>query len=231
MQRQRQRNRQILLRKPPHVFNQAAGRERHAAHADAQPALHPQNPQEFHHVVVIVQRFAAAHQHDVADLLPLRREHAVGTDDLPQHLRRGQAARAPVQRGGAERAPHPAAHLCGQAERVAVFVAHQHALDDVAVRQAVEQLDRAVELGFNRLQHRDRVGYAGFRERFPQRLGQVAHLLERRALMQPRKHLLRAERGLTQRLQIRRQLVRGHAQELRLFHFVHYAFTLRMRQT
>ena len=32
-------------------------------------------------------------------------------------------------------------------------------------------------------------------------------------------------------LEIRRQLVRGHAQKLRLFHFVHYAFTLRMRQT
>ena len=231
VQRQRQRHRQILFRKAAHVFHQAAGRERHTAHADAQAALYPQNPKEFHHVVVVIQRFAAAHQHDVADLLALRRQYAVGADNLPQHLRRGQAARAAVQRGSAERAPHAAAHLGGQAERVAVFVAHQHAFDDVAVRQAVKQFDRAVELRFNRLQHGNRVRHAVFIQRFAKRLGQVAHLLKVRALMQPRKHLPGAEGGLAQLFEINRQLVRRHAQQLRLVHPAHHAFTLRMRQT
>ena len=227
MQGERERHRQILLREAAHVRHQPAGGERHAAHADAQPALHAQDAQEAHDVVVVVHRLAAAHQHDVADLLPLRRKHAVRTDDLPQNLARAQAARAAVERGGAERAAHAAAHLRGHAERVAVLVAHEHALDDVPVVQAIEQLDCAVELRGDRLEHLHRVVKAVFRQRLAQRLGQIAHPLKRHALMQPREHLLRAEGRLPHVLQIDAQLLGRHAQQLRL----HHALTLRMRQT
>ena len=227
VQRERKRHRQILLREAAHVRHQPAGGERHAAHADAQSALHAQDAQEAHDVVVVVQRLAAAHQHDVADLLPLWREHAVGADDLAQDLARAQAARAAVERRGAERTAHPAAHLRRDAERVAVLVAHEHALDDVPVVQAVEQLDRAVELRGDRLEHLHGVVQAVFGQRLAQRLGQIAHALKRHALMQPREELLRAEGRLPQLLQIDAQLLGRHAQQLRL----HHALTLRMRQT
>ena len=77
----------------------------------------------------------------------------------------------------------------------------------------------------------NRVRHAVFIQRFAKRLGQVAHLLKVRALMQPRKHLPGAEGGLAQLFEINRQLVRRHAQQLRLIHPAHHAFTLRMRQT
>ena len=102
--------------------------------------------QKLYRVFVVVQRFAAAHEHDVVDAPPFRGEHAVYRGHLPQHLPRRQVAHAAFERGGAEAAAHAAAHLRGEAEGVAVVVAHDHALDEVAVCQFVEQLLRVIEL-------------------------------------------------------------------------------------
>ena len=58
----------------------------------------------------------------------------------------------------------------GQAQRIAILIAHEHALDDVIVRQAIQQLDRAVELGFNAFQNPYALGDTGSRKLFAKRL-------------------------------------------------------------
>ena len=52
-----------------------------------------------------------------------------------------------AQGGRTKGAAHPAAHLGGNADGVAVLVAHDHRLHAVAVRQTPQVLDGAVQLG------------------------------------------------------------------------------------
>ena len=69
---------------------------------------------------------------------------AVDDKDLGKDLPRRQIAHKPVERRGAELAPHAAAHLRRNALRRAVFILHEDALDEVAVRKGKEIFLRAV---------------------------------------------------------------------------------------
>ena len=88
--------------------------------------------------VVVGQRLAHAHEHDVgqpagaAGTSPPRSQRAPA-HDLLDDLGGGQVAGQPGLAGRAERAGHPAAGLAGDADRDPVRVAHQHALDQRAV--------------------------------------------------------------------------------------------------
>ena len=71
--------------------------------------------------------------------LPGRQEVAQ-PDHLLDDLAPGQVPLDPLQPAGAEDAPHPAADLRADADRPAVVLGHQHALDPPAVAAAQEQL-------------------------------------------------------------------------------------------
>src|SRR5690606_10259344 len=102
-----------------------------------------------HDALVVGQRFAHAHEHDVAYALvrvllaaqAALGDDAVGLDDLVQDLRGGHVAGQARLSGGAERAVHAAAALRGDAQGDAVRVAHQYGLDQRAVEQAPQELD------------------------------------------------------------------------------------------
>ena len=141
-------------------------------------------PQKPHHLFVIIQRFAAAHQHDVMHpLLPGKR--AVGALHLPQHFCRRQIAHAAVQRAGAEAAAHPAAHLRGQAQRAAVMIPHQHAFHAIAIPEGIEKFPGAVQLGNPFLPNLNGLIHPHRLQLFPKGQGQVGHFIKARALMQP----------------------------------------------
>lgn len=97
--------------------------------------------QEFQHLVKVIQRLANAHQHDMGDALP---DIPLRCIDLGADLSRLQVAH-PARLGGCtEAAAHPAAHLGGYADRIAIVVAHDHRFDAVAVRHTQEILDRTI---------------------------------------------------------------------------------------
>ena len=144
MQGHAQGHRQVLLRQSPHLRHQPAGAEAHVPQAQMNPVFLPQQPQEAHHLIIVVQRLPAAHEHHVGN--PVRRgilfglsrafrvlfslrQKPVGRQDFPQHLPGAQAADAALQGGRAEFAAHPAAHLGGDAEAVSVVIPHQHPFD------------------------------------------------------------------------------------------------------
>ena len=191
-----ERHRQPFVGEAVHARHKPARRQRHRAQRQLQPALFAQQPQEFDDVLIIVQRLAAAHEHDVGDF-PL----GVRRDDLAENFSGRQVAGEAFERRGAEFAAHAAADLRGNAQRVAVVIPHAHALDEVAVRQAVEVFDRSVEFGGKPLEDRHAYVVVFGGESFAQRPGQIAHPGEFCALMQPGKHLPRAERGLSHGLE------------------------------
>ena len=99
--------------------------------------------------LVVGQRLAHAHEHDVADPSatagnPAAAQLPLTVDDLLDDLGGAHVALQPALAGGAEGAGHPAAGLAGDAHRDAVGVAHQHALDQCAVVQPPQGLDSGV---------------------------------------------------------------------------------------
>ena len=101
-------------------------------HADVHPVGMIHQFQELEHRIQIVHGLADPHEHDVGDLQP---GIQLGKEHLIQHFGRGQIADLSGNGGCAERAAHPAAHLGGDAYRVAVVIAHEDGLNAVAVRQ------------------------------------------------------------------------------------------------
>ena len=100
-------------------------------------------------VVVVEQRLAHAHQHDVGEqaLAARRRPLAVGVarhQDLADDLAGGQIAHQALRAGVAERAGQRAADLRGEAERAAILLGDEHGLRLVAVGEAQQPLARAV---------------------------------------------------------------------------------------
>jgi hypothetical protein len=70
----------------------------------------------------------------------------LGEYDLIEHFGRSQVPDEPAYGGGAERAAHPAADLCRDANGVPVLIAHDDGLDGVIVGQSPKILDGAVLL-------------------------------------------------------------------------------------
>ncbi len=87
-------------------------------------------------VVVVGERFAHAHEHDVADAL---RRRLRGTQHLLDDLAGVEVALEPGLAGRAERAAHRAPGLRRHAHRRALGVAHEHGLDLRAVARARPQ--------------------------------------------------------------------------------------------
>ena len=149
MQRHREVDGQTLLGQAVHLRHKSAGGKAYVARGDVYAAFRRHIAYEFYHVVVIIQRLAAAHKHNVCDL-PFGGSAAVQSVDL-EHLRknfaRSKIPYSSAQSACAEFAAHAAADLRGYALRVAVLVLHQNALHYVAVGKAEEIFFRTVGRG------------------------------------------------------------------------------------
>ena len=168
VERHRQRQLQLLFRQCIDPRHHAAGGQTDVPHADIQPVGAVDQLQEAQHVVHVVQRLADAHEHDVG-----HGQAAVqlGEKHLIQQLGGAQIPHLSGNGAGAEGAPHAAAHLRGDAHRVAVVVLHQHRLDAVAVGQLPQVLNGAVQPGCLLPRHRGRGDEARLRQLRTQRLG------------------------------------------------------------
>ena len=155
--------------------------------------------QEFQHIVVVVERLARAHQHDIRNLFAAVFLHE---QNLVQNFTGREVSLFSVQAGGAEFAAHAAADLRGNADRNAVLVVHEDGLHTVAVPQPPEVLYCTVYLAYLLacdLGHgQDKV----LRKPCAQVFREVAHLIEGgNALVQPLEDLTGAERLLAHLLQ------------------------------
>ena len=96
--------------------------------------------------VVIIERLAAAHEHDVRHRarFQIAAAGAVHRQNLGKDLASREVSDETAQRGRAEFTAHSATDLRGYALGVPVFILHQNALDQVPVRQTKQKLFRAV---------------------------------------------------------------------------------------
>ena len=208
VQRDRQRQLQLLLRQGIDTGHHAAGGQADMPHTDVHAIGMIHQLQKPQHIGHVVQRLADAHQHNVG-----HRPAGIqlGEHHLIQHFRRPQIPHLSGDGAGTEGAAHTAAHLGRDAHRVAMVVLHQHRLDAVAVRQFPQVLDGAVQPRLLFAGHHRRGDKTPLLQLFPQGLGEVGHLVEGGgAPMQPRKDLLGAERRLSQLFQKLGELLLGH---------------------
>ena len=178
------------------------------AHADVHSLGVVHQGEEPHHRVKVVQGLPDAHEHDVGDGGPAV---YLGKQHLVDHLRGGQVPHLAGQGGGAEGAPHAAAHLAGDTHGVPVLIAHEHRLHAVAVGQLPQVFDGAVQLGDLLPGHLGRRQEGLLGELLPQRLGQVGHLVKGGdPPVEPVEDLLGPEGGLSPLLQPGGELLQGH---------------------
>ena len=143
MQRDGQIRHQRLVGQPLERRQHADRRERDTPRRHGKTLSVIQHAQRFHRVVVVVERFAHAHQHDVE----FRREqsevfcqHANLAGDFAGREIAHQAHFA----GEAEAALHRAADLSGDAEGLARCIGDEHGLDAPAVFELQQKLHGAV---------------------------------------------------------------------------------------
>ena len=217
VERQGQGDLQPLLRQPVYLGHQPAGGNGDVSLAYVQSLRRAQKPYEAHHILIIVHGLPGTHDHHVGHALP---RVPLDSVDLLQDLRGPQIPRQPVQSGGAEAAAHAAARLGGDAHRVAVLIAHEHALDHVAVLQAEQVLPGAVHPGDPHVHRLQRRPYVIRRQLLPEALRQIGHLVKirRQLLVHPLVQLLCPERLLTGGGDLRRQLLQGHGFQIFFFH-------------
>ena len=154
--------------------HQAAGGQADVAHGNIHALGAVHQLQKTHDVVKIIQRLPNAHEHNVGNGLAgihLSKQHLI------QHFKGLQLPHQAADGGGAEGTAHAAAHLGGNAHGIAVVIAHQHRFHAVAVGQLPQIFDGAVLLGFLTAQHRGGMDGVFFRQRCPQRPGEIGHLL------------------------------------------------------
>jgi len=84
---------------------------------------------------VIQERLAHAHIYNIGQAFAFRLQKTHKVNNLGEHFSRGQAALVPHLPRRAKNAAHRAADLCGYAQGVALFVAHEHGLNVQAVGQ------------------------------------------------------------------------------------------------
>ena len=143
VQRDRQVRHERLGRQPLERRQHADGRERDPPRRNGQAVLVGEDPQRLHRRVVVVQRFAHAHQHDVEALAEhpeLAQQHADLADDFAGR----QVADDAHLAGQAEGALHRAADLGREAEGLRRRVGDEDRLDLLAVGEAEQELGRAV---------------------------------------------------------------------------------------
>ena len=144
MQGDRKSQLQLFLSQLVDLGHQTAGGKADVAHSDVHALRGGDVLKEAHDLIKIIQRLPDAHEDDVGDALP---DVLLGGIDLRADLTGFQVAHPACLGGGAEAAAHPAAHLGGDADRVAVVVAHDNGLDAVAVGHP-QQIFHGAVLGF-----------------------------------------------------------------------------------
>ena len=102
-----------------------------------------QHPQRLHGRIVVVQRFAHAHQDDVEGFVE-KVERLGEQPDLGGDLSRRQVPHEAHLAREAERATHRAAHLCRDAEGLCRRIGNEDGFNLLAVRQLQHELLRAV---------------------------------------------------------------------------------------
>ncbi len=134
-------NLQLFFCQPGHIRHNSAGGHRNIALADMHSFLIRQKPDKFQKILIVIQGLSRPHHHHMRHPLtcsPLNPVHLV------QHFRRGEVTHQPVQRGGAESAPHAAACLRRNAHTVAVMVTHKDTLHHISVIQCKQVFLRPV---------------------------------------------------------------------------------------
>src|SRR4030095_46698 len=107
------------------------------------PARITNNLQRRHHCIIIVQRLAHPHEHEVAQLpATYRSQSALRIQDLPHDFSRPQMAHESHLPCRTKNAPHRAARLCADTGRVTSVVSHQHRLNRLTVREPEQKLPR-----------------------------------------------------------------------------------------
>ena len=134
------------LRKLFHFVREPRSGEGDVAFRDAETVRGGHFVEEPHHVVVVVEGLAAPHQDDIRYGAGLHAAalRGIDRDHLAQDLRKSEVAHQSVGTRRAERAMHPAPHLRGDAEGVAVVMGHEDALNEVVVREGEKILFAAV---------------------------------------------------------------------------------------
>ena len=151
-----------------------------------------------HHVVKIVQRLPNPHQHDVGDFRPAV---LLGKDDLVKNLSGCQVPHLAAQGGGAEHAAHIAPYLAGHTNSIPMLIPHQNRLDTISVQKPPQVFYGTVRLRHLLPLHLGHREEALLLQHLPQRLGQIAHLVEGfHAPVEPAEHLRGPEPGQAQLL-------------------------------
>ena len=109
----------------------------------AKPGGIGEDPERLHRGLVVGERLAHAHVHDVREP-PARLEHPRGADHLPDDLARAEIPLEPHRARVAEGAREAAADLGGHAEREPVAVGHQHRLHARPVGEDEDDLLAAI---------------------------------------------------------------------------------------
>lgn len=163
-----------LLGKAADHGNDAAGRDREMAGADAGSVGGVEHAQRGEHVVVVVERLALAHHDDARDT---RLEVVGNVRDLVKHLGGRERARETAHAGGAEYAAHAAPRLGGDADGEAVARGHADALGTRAVR-VLDEVLAATVVGHLSRDLRDSAKGAALGELLAKRRRNVAHLVK-----------------------------------------------------
>ena len=162
MQRHGQRHGHPLPRQLPDRGNQADRRDGNVArtHTKALGRRVNQAMQRADHRLVVGQRLAHPHEHDVRQSRRTTRQRAVtarclGVAHLVDDLRRRQVTGQAHLPRRAERARHTAARLRRHTQSRALRVTHQHRLHLSSVIEAPQVLDRATAIRLQRNNLRD----------------------------------------------------------------------------
>ena len=109
-----------------------------------------QQMNEPQHVVIVIQRFAAAHEHHAGN--PLSQILLNGVN-LRKHFRRCQASFYAVQCRSAEFAAHTAPCLCRNTDRIPIIILHQNTFDDGAIFQGKQVFSGSIFFGKEPFHH------------------------------------------------------------------------------
>ena len=172
VQRDRELHLQRLRREAVDARHPPGRGDRDRAGTEPEPGRVVGQPAEGEHLVVVVERLAHAHQHDVGDPPAVAPRLARRPQQLLEDLAAGEVAAEAHGARRAERAREGAARLRRDADRAAVAVPHQHRLEREPVQRAEPRLHRliggALLLVEDQLRERQLAGEAradGLRER------------------------------------------------------------------
>ena len=135
-----------VVGKTIHVFDESARRKRYVALGHVESLLGRKQTYEFRNFVVVIERFAAAHKHDVSygSRFGVAACLAVYAKHLRENLSRRKITDESAYPRRTESAPHTAPHLRGNAKRIAVRLLHKRAFDNIAVGKAIKIFFRSV---------------------------------------------------------------------------------------